>query len=185
MTAGPSAACHPGDVSDDADSTLPDPTGDPAHDIVPPWEAPTGEAMPDPDAGDESELRSPDSGDGSGEGLATPVQAAASAGPAAPTSPPEAVTPLPGTDPVPGQPWTVRVQTAAGVGSVAVEIEGSDKIVVMTRDSQSAGQSPTWTADLPTVGDGPFRYRYAWRSSWNGDVTEWFGATPGRTCGDD
>jgi len=167
-----------------SDSSLPDPTGDPAHHLAAPWEPPTGEAAPDPDVIDDAELREPDdTRDATGGQLPPPnVQAAASTRAAAPTAPPDAVTPLPGADPVAGQPWTVRVQTAAGVSSVAVEIDGSDHDVVMTKDHQEAGQQPTWSAQLDVPDDGTIRYRYAWRSSWNGDVTEWMTASSDRTC---
>lgn len=133
------------------------------------WAPPTGPAEPDPDPADQRE--------------AAP-RAVTAAGDLSPAGPPEPVSLVPGPDPVPGEPWTVRVRTAAGVSAVKVEIDGADHDVVMTPEPAVPGAAPTWIAELPAVGTEPIRYRYAWRSSWTGGVTEWMAATPGRTCGD-
>ncbi len=135
------------------------------------WAAPSGPAHADPDPTDHREHAAP----------LRPAVGSPSAEPAA-DGPPPPVTLLPGPDPVPGEPWTVRVQTAAGVSAVKVEIDGAPHDVVMTQEPPVAGQAPTWVAELAVVGEEPIRYRYAWRSSWTGGVTEWMAATPGRTC---
>jgi hypothetical protein len=122
---------------------------------APGWAAPSGPAHPDPDPTDQREHGAP----------------------------PPPVTLLPGPDPVAGEAWTVRVQTAAGVSAVKVEIDGAAHDIVMTPEPQTPGQPSTWFAQLPVDGEEPIRYRYAWRSSWTGGVTEWMAATPGRTCG--
>ena len=122
---------------------------DPDRPLEPEWAAPTGAASPDPDPYDDAERASP-----------------------AP------VTPLAGDAPVTGHPWIVRARTAAGVSGLSVEIEGRARNVSMRPEPATAGSSPTWTAVIGDIGTTPVRYRFVWRSSWTGDVTDWQTATP-------
>ena len=134
------------------------------------WAAPSGPAQADPDPADQREH-------GASPRAAVGSPSTETGGPPAP------VTLLPGRDPAPGEPGPARVQTAAGVSAVTVELDGSAHDVVMTPEPATAGTPPTWVAQLPVRGEGPIRYRYAWRSSWTGGVTEWMAATPARAVG--
>lgn len=156
----------------------------------PSWTPPTGPAAADPDATDDAELPEGPSGDvldapPTGppivdEALPPPslhTVAETPSPPAPPTEPPAAVTPIDGDPPTIGQPWAVRAHTAAGVSGLAIEVDGREHDVVMRRDATADGAPATWTATIDDVGAEPIRYRFAWRSSWTGGVTDWHTAT--------
>lgn len=69
----------------------------------------------------------------------------------------------------------VTVEVAVGVGYVGVETSAGGNLVTMTPVD---GQPNVRQGELPALGPEPFRYRFVWRSSWNGGTTDWIDVTP-------
>lgn len=95
----------------------------------------------------------------------------------APSTGPSPLRPQPPGPAVTGQPWPLRVECAPGIGFVAVETDHLGNLVPL---APVAGSPGVRAGELPVLGAEPFRYRFVWRSSWNGGTTEWQSVTPSR-----
>ena len=142
-----------------AENETPDGPDDAAE---PTWAPPTGPAAADPDPTDHREIAPADAAD-------TPLAPSVSAA---------VVSPIPGDVPVVGRPWIVSAHTAAGVSGLVIEIQGRPHNVTMRPDPPSASIPPTWSGTVDGIGTEPLHYRFAWRSNWTGDVTDWQTVTP-------